>query len=256
MNMFQPSPRWRIGKDGCSGHRVLAKRNGAAMSKLPGDSGVPPSARSSHPSFQSSRTGDPAVDPDPDAELDGEVVNLVLRELDGLADDVDPESSDASVYSFDAKSHEHEAAEIYDYEGDGPGRAEVPGEADRPSDAAPRSGVGPPIAADTAAVRPGVAGPARGEPCDGPGRSSGSIASIDSAGSIATTKSVGSIASALSAGSIASLVSVGSLGSIFSIGSYRSILSIGSRNSILSIGAEDGFLTIGRGRHAKSFGRA
>ena len=235
------------------------------MSKLPGDSGVPPSARSSHPSFQSSRTGDPAVDPDPDAELDGEVVNLVLRELDGLDADVDPESSGASVYSFDAKSHEHEAAEIYDYEGDGPGRAEVAGEADRPIDAAPRSGVGPPIAADNAAVRPGAAGPARGAPCDGPGRSSGSIASIDSAGSIATTKSVGSIASALSAGSIASalsagsiasLVSVGSLGSIFSIGSYRSILSIGSRNSILSIGAEDGFLTIGRGRHAKSFGRA
>ena len=95
------------------------------MSKLPGDSGVPPSGRSSHPSFQAPRTGEPAVDPDPDAELDGEVVNLVLRELDGLDDDVDSDSADASVYSFDAKSHEHEATEIYDYEGDGLSRAEV-----------------------------------------------------------------------------------------------------------------------------------
>ncbi len=235
------------------------------MSKLPGDSGVPPSGRSSHPSFQAPRTGEPAVDPDPDAELDGEVVNLVLRELDGLDDDVNSDSADASVYSFDAKSHEHEVTEIYDYEGDGISQAEVTSEVAEPADGERRTSVGRPLAAGGPSARPGGAEPTGRGPSDVSERSSGSIASIASAGSIATTRSVGSIASALSAGSIASalsagsiasLVSIGSLGSIFSIGSYRSILSIGSRNSILSIGAEDGFLTIGRGPHARSFGGA
>lgn len=129
------------------------------MSKLPGDSGVPPSGRSSHPSFQAPRTGEPAVDPDPDAELDGEVVNLVLRELDGLDDDVDSDSADASVYSFDAKSHEHEVTEIYDYEGDGLSRAEAPSEADGPADDAGRSSVGRPLAASGPSARPGGAEP-------------------------------------------------------------------------------------------------
>ncbi len=236
------------------------------MSKLPGDSGVPPSARSSHPSAQSSASGDPALDPDPHEELDGEVVELVLRELDDVPDDVDPESAGASVYSFGAVSEDRDT-EIYDYEGDGPGTAARP-PADAPSTAGPLTD--PEADGDT--LEDWIE-PDEDWFNDGPGNgSSGSIASIDSAGSIAATRSVGSIAStmsagsiasalsagsiasALSAGSVGSLISLGSLGSIFSVGSYRSILSIGSRNSILSIGAEDGFLTIGRGANAKSFG--